>query len=220
MLRLRQPSSRMVCFSGCVLHQSRRRYRRSVTCSASWLDSSTSSVEVEDPDAREMNLLMGGWRHLSGSSGLSLFGCGTALWAVPESTLLSGEGKSAATVQNISTEREHIVGPARKTDGFYAQRLRTNYAQSRTVCPKTLVFELPVCYQPPHPQGQSGQSVHTCSCGGPTAPEETFKCQNKNHPHPQTLSFWKKNSPRTLWMQINRLFGFRVHKQNHFDKIW
>ncbi|KAK5916630.1 hypothetical protein CgunFtcFv8_011597 [Champsocephalus gunnari] len=49
MVRLTQPSSWMVCFRGCVLHQSRFKYWRSVTCNASWLDSSTSSAGEDEP---------------------------------------------------------------------------------------------------------------------------------------------------------------------------
>lgn len=49
MVRLLQPSSWIVCLRGWVLHQSRFRYLRSVMCSASWLDSSTSSAGIEVP---------------------------------------------------------------------------------------------------------------------------------------------------------------------------
>lgn len=128
MVRLRQPSSRIVCLSGCVLHQSSRKYRRSVTWSASWLDSSTSSVEVTGPISRETGPLMAGWWHRSDSFGLYLVGCGNALWYMAASELLWS--RSPRTAANISTECVFIP----EADGervFYAQLLRAHYAANK-----------------------------------------------------------------------------------------
>lgn len=77
MVWLLQPSSWIVCLSGCVLHQSLFRYFRSVTCNASWLDSSTSSVDLAFSFPRGLEP-----------------GCGGGCWVCSESLgwALSGEG--------------------------------------------------------------------------------------------------------------------------------
>lgn len=139
MVRRRQPSSSMVCLSGCVLHQSSRRYLRSVTCSASWLDSGTSYVEVTGPVAREINPIRGGCTHVADSFGLCLFGCGNALWKLWAFVLFSGVSSSAKMTAKLCTECLCIVKPERKTEqklsprwrGIYAQLLRTHKAPQK-----------------------------------------------------------------------------------------
>lgn len=76
MVWLLQPSSWIVCLSGCVLHQSLFRYFRSVTCNASWLDSSTSSVDLAFSFPRGLEPGSGGCWVCSESLGWALSGEG------------------------------------------------------------------------------------------------------------------------------------------------
>lgn len=136
MVRLRQPSSRMVCFSGCVLHQSMRRYRRSVTCRASWLDSRTSSVADTGPgDPREISPLRAGGRQPSGSFGLYLFGCGNALWKFWKSASVLLIGRSSRiepTTENSSDGVVIIEADSEPENKVHVngELLRTYYAQT------------------------------------------------------------------------------------------
>lgn len=249
MVRLRHPSSWMVCLSGCVLHQSSRRYRRSVTCSASWLDSSTSSVVAIGPVPREINPLIGGCWHLSDSFGLYLFGCGKAPWKVAASVLLGGLSSSAKTMAEVIKHDVLITDAERKThklviDGkkfthnFYApithfpnalyMIIRFNKLINRVTCCLSKLLtrkrdpdrQFTACVSSPGP----------ASCSGFMNDRESgfLNCllllQNTPpNPDPHFICLKvegeKNPTPNFFSMQITRLFDFTEQKHKHFGKM-
>lgn len=127
MVRLMHPSSWMVCFRGCVLHQSRFKYWRSVTCKASWLDSSTSSAGDDEPcRCRGPEPGCGGCCCCSDSFGLFLSGWGMA--PCEPRFLLESTGEDIrltmkTTLQKIRVELA-ILGEKKENSAsipFYAQ---------------------------------------------------------------------------------------------------
>lgn len=117
--------------------------------------------------------------------------------------------RSNTSAPNVNTSLDLGGTQTDFTHSFYA---RITHQEDRLS--KDILMELPVCYWPPR---DTPVSQLTCA---PVEPPQLLKRLLNDDGGRSTPTFWKKNPPRTLWMQINRLFGFREHKQNHFDKIW